>query len=470
MILPEADERERGGIEVKKPLLVAMLAILLLALMAPAAGAAATEAARTPESIATDLDTLWVLIAAALVFFMQAGFFLLEGGLTRAKNVSNAMMKGIMDFCLGALVYWLLGFAVMFGVSRGGVFGGSGFLSSIGRADWNGLPFYVFLIFQIAFAGAAATILAGGVAERFKFSAYCVATVAITGLIYPVVGHWIWAEGGWLYRIGMLDFAGSTVVHTTGGICALVGAWMVGPRIGKYRPDGKANAIPGHNIPMAALGTFILWLGWFGFNPGSTLKVSAAIGHIAMTTTLAAAAGATVTMFLTWRRYAKPDISMTLNGALAGLVAITAGCPYVSMASAAAIGAIGGVLVVFSVEFIDRRLKIDDPVGAVSVHAANGIWGTLAIGLFSQAGVGQANGVAAVDGLFFGGGFAQLGRQALGSLSTVVWVAAAAGLLFLILKKTIGLRVDDESQRIGLDLAEHGIQAYPEFQPVLSDD
>lgn len=442
---------------------------LIMALTAAPALAQTEGEAKSPLHIQTSLDTVWVLIAAALVFFMQAGFFFLEGGLTRAKNVSNAMLKGVMDFCLGALVFWAIGFALMFGADKGGFVGAGGFFSNLANPEWNGLPLYVFLLFQIAFAGAAATILAGAVAERIKFSAYCVATVCITGLIYPVVGHWIWAEGGWLYRIGMLDFAGSTVVHTVGGICALVGAWLVGPRAGKYNPDGSPNAIPGHNIPMAALGTFILWLGWYGFNPGSSLKASPAIATIAMTTTLAASAGAAVAMFVTWIRYGKPDVSMSFNGALAGLVAITAGCAYVSMVSSLVIGLVAGALVVFAVEFIDRKLKVDDPVGAISVHAVNGIWGTIAVGLFAQASFGEANGVAAVNGLFFGGGVAQLGKQLLGVVSVCAWVALTAGALFFILKKTIGIRVDEEGQKIGLDIVEHNLEAYPDFQPAISD-
>lgn len=454
----------------KKAIFVVTLALVVFLLFAvPALAADGGREAKSAESTATSLDTVWVLIAAALVFFMQAGFFFLEGGLTRSKNVSNAVLKGAMDFCLGALVFWMIGFAFMFGFDRGGFVGSSGFFSNLASSDWNGLPFYAFLLFQIAFAGAAATILAGGIAERFKFSAYCVATVVITGVIYPVVGHWIWAEGGWLYDLGMLDFAGSTVVHTVGGVCALVGAWMVGARAGKYNADGTPNAIPGHNIPMAALGTFILWLGWYGFNPGSTLKASPAIATIAMTTTLAAAAGGAVAMFLTWIRYGKPDVSMSFNGTLAGLVAVTAGCAYISMVSAAIIGVVAGILVVFSVEFIDRKLKVDDPVGAISVHAVNGIWGTIAVGLFAQASFGEANGVAAVDGLFYGGGVAQLGKQLLGIASVVAWVAVAAFILFFVLKKTIGIRVSEEDQRVGLDISEHNLEAYPEFQPAISE-
>ncbi len=446
------------------------MAVLILALLAlSAVPSLADGEAATAESVATNLDTVWVLIAAALVFFMQAGFFFLEGGLTRAKNVSNAMIKGAMDFCLGALVFWMVGYAFMFGFDRGGFVGSSGFFTNLAGGDRNGLPLYAFFLFQVAFAGAAATILAGGIAERFRFSAYCIATVAVTGLIYPVVGHWIWAEGGWLYELGMLDFAGSTVVHTVGGIIALLGAWMVGPRSGKYAPDGTPKAIPGHNIPMAALGTFILWLGWYGFNPGSTLKATPAIATIAMSSSLAEAAVGAVAMFLTWIRYGKPDVSMSFNGILAGLVAVTAGCAYISMTSALIIGVVAGILVVFAVEFIDRKLKVDDPVGAVSVHAVNGIWGTIAVGLFSQASFGEANGMAAVNGLFFGGGMAQLGKQLLGVVSVVAWAAITAALMFYALKKTIGLRVDEEGQRIGLDISEHDLEAYPDFQPAISE-
>jgi len=441
----------------------------LVFLLLLSGGVRAEAASGMVEKIVSSMDTLWVLLAGALVFFMQAGFFFLEGGLTRAKNVSNAMLKGAMDFCLGAIIFWAIGFAIMFGPDKGGFIGTGNFFANAAGPMRDSLPLYVFLFFQIAFAGAAATILAGGIAERFKFSAYVVATVCITGLIYPFVGHWIWAEGGWLGKLGMVDFAGSTVVHTVGGVCAFIGAMMVGPRIGKYDPDGKVNAIPGHSIPMAALGTFILWLGWYGFNPGSTLKVSPAIAHIAITTTIAGSVGGAAAMFFTWARYSKPDVSMSLNGILAGLVAITAGCANVSPVSSLVIGLVAGVLVVYSVEFIDKVLKVDDPVGAVSVHAVNGIWGTLAVGLFAQASVGNANGVAAINGLLFGGGFKQLGLQALGSLSTVVWVAVTSGLMFLALKKTVGLRVDEESQRVGLDITEHNVNAYPDFQASVSE-
>jgi ammonium transporter, Amt family len=454
----------------KRSIIILLLASAVGIVLLSVSPALAEGTTKSVKEIATALDTVWVLVAGALVFFMQAGFFFLEGGLTRAKNVSNAMLKGAMDFCLGALIFWAIGFAIMFGTDKGGFIGTNGFVSNAVNPARGHIPLYVFLFFQIAFAGAAATILAGGIAERFKFSAYVIATLCITGLIYPFVGHWIWAEGGWLNRLGMIDFAGSTVVHTVGGVCAFMGALIVGPRVGKYNKDGTANAIPGHSIPMAALGTFILWLGWYGFNPGSTLHASPAIAHIVMTTTLAASAGGTATMFLTWYRYGKPDVSMSMNGILAGLVAVTAGCASVSMISAAIIGLVAGILVVFAVEFVDKRIRVDDPVGAVSVHAVNGIWGTLAVGLFAQASYGRANGITAVNGLFFGGGVKQLGLQALGSLTTVAWVAVTAGLLFLAMKKTIGLRVDDADQRRGLDITEHNVDAYPDFQQVTEEE
>jgi ammonium transporter, Amt family len=448
------------------PVAAATLALLLLAGPASAEG---LVGGKSIAGVTRDLDTLWVVIAAALVFFMQAGFFFLEGGLIRARNVANAMLKGAMDFSIGAVVYWMVGFGIMFGADRLGVFGASGFFVNSATGSHGGLPLYAFLFFQMAFAGAAATILAGAVSERMKFSAYLVATVMITGFIYPVVGHWVWAEGGWLARLGMIDFAGSTVVHSVGGWCALIGAWIVGARAGKYDADGTPNAIPGHSIPMAALGVFILWLGWYGFNPGSTLAVSPAIATVALTTTLAAATGGVVAMLFTWLRYGKPDVSMSLNGCLAGLVAITAGCASVSPVSAVMIGTVAGLLVVLSVEFIDRKLRVDDPVGAISVHAANGVWGTIAVGLFAQASFGKANGITAVNGLFYGGGFRQLGLQLIGIVAVLGWVLATAGVLFLVLKKTVGLRIDEEGQRAGLDVTEHSITAYPDFAPAEID-
>lgn len=444
--------------------LLLSLAVVMLLMLIPASAEAYPVEGRGVDEIAANLDMTWVIISAALVFFMQAGFFLLEGGLTRSKNISNAVMKGAMDFCLGAVSYWAIGFGIMFGASKLGIAGtGSHFLNISNPLGADGGNVYAFLLFQIAFAGAAATILAGGIAERFKFSAYIIATIAVTAFIYPFVGHWIWGEGGWLSELGMFDFAGSTVVHTVGGVCAFAGAFFVGSRSGKYNSDGSPNAIPGHNIPMAALGTFILWLGWFGFNAGSTLEAIPAVATIALNTTLAGSAGGIVATLTTRLKYGKPDVSMSMNGILAGLVSITAGCAVVSPVSSFIIGAAAGIIVVFSVEFIDRVLKVDDPVGAVSVHAVCGIWGTLAVGIFAQSAFSQASVSHSMDGLLFGGGFNQLGLQALGVAATVVWTLATASVLFLVLKRTIGIRADEESELAGLDLSEHNVSAYPDF-------
>jgi len=377
------------------------------------------------------IDTIWVLLAAFLVFFMQAGFALVETGFTRAKNVGNIIMKNLMDFSVGSLTYWALGFALMFGVTRSGLFGGSGFfVSSATQSPAENLPVFAFWIFQAVFAATAATIVSGAMAERMKFISYLVYTVCITAFIYPIVGHWIWG-GGWLGRIGMVDFAGSTVVHSVGGWAALAGAMMLGPRYGKYAPDGRAKALPGHNLPLAALGVFILWFGWFGFNPGSTLSgLNTSIAAIAVTTNLSAAAGSVAAMSAVWLRYGKPDTSMTLNGALAGLVAVTAGCAEVSPIGAILIGIAAGVLVVASVEFIDKVLKIDDPVGAISVHGVCGTFGTLMVGLLAAPGYG-------------------------GKIATGV---------FFAIKRTIGLRVTTEQELRGLDISEHGTESYSGFQ------
>ncbi|MBU4343117.1 MAG: ammonium transporter [Candidatus Omnitrophica bacterium] len=446
-----------------KSRIIKRLGLVFLVCMIPAIPAFAGEA--TAESNAVAIDTVWTLIAAFLVFFMQAGFAMVETGFTRAKNAANIMMKNLMDFCVGSIVFWLVGFGVMFGASAFGLFGTSGFfLSAADPSTSDGLWQFAYWIFQAVFAATAATIVSGAMAERTKFSGYLIYSVFITALIYPVVGHWIWG-GGWLASKGMIDFAGSTVVHSVGGWAALAGAIMLGPRLGKYNKDRSSNAIPGHNIPLAALGVFILWFGWFGFNAGSTTSgTNMSIATIAVTTNLAAAAGAILAMFTAWIRFGKPDTSMALNGALAGLVAITAPCASVSPLSAIIIGAIGGVLVVLSVEFIDKVLHVDDPVGAISVHGVCGAWGTLAAGLFAQATYGEASGVGPVNGLFFGGGLSQFFTQLIGVVSVFVWVFGAALLLFYIAKKTIGLRTSDEEQLKGLDIGEHGMEAYAGFQ------
>ncbi len=416
----------------------------------------------TPEDNAVAIDTVWTLIAAFLVFFMQAGFAMVEGGFTRAKNAANIMMKNLMDFSIGSIAFWAIGFGIMFGADALGLFGKDGFFLTAGNPTTKeGLWQLTFWMFQVVFAATAATIVSGAMAERTKFSGYLVYSVFISALIYPVVGHWIWG-GGWLSNLGFIDFAGSTVVHSVGGWAGLAGAIILGPRTGKYiRLNGKTTvkAIPGHNIPLASLGVFILWFGWFGFNAGSTTAgTDLTIATIAVTTNLSAAAGAITSLFYSWLRFGKPDPSMALNGALAGLVAITAGCAYVSPLSAIIIGLVAGVLVVISVEFFDKVLNIDDPVGAVSVHGVCGVFGTIAVGLFAQEAYGGIN------GLFFGGGFRQLGVQLLGVLSVFAWTFITCLGLFTLIKKTVGLRVKPEEELRGLDIGEHGVESYSGFQ------
>ena len=414
--------------------------------------------ASTEESIALfydAFDMIWLVLSAALVFFMQAGFAMVETGLTRAKNAGNILMKNLMDFSAGAIAYFAVGWALMYGATVGGFIGSDQFFLTGADAatlrDW---------MFQVVFAATAATIVSGSMAERTKFSSYLIYSVFISALIYPISGHWIWSGDGWLAAKGFHDFAGSTVVHSVGGWAALVGAIILGPRKGKYvTVDGKTErkAITGHNIPLAALGVFILWFGWYGFNAGSTLSgTDLSIASVAVTTTLAASAGAVLAMITSWIMFGKPDPSMSLNGALAGLVGITAGCGVASPVGSIIIGAIAGVLVVFSVEFIDKVLKIDDPVGAVSVHGVCGAWGTLAVGLFSTADDKL--------GLFYGGGFGQLGIQALGVVSVLVWVLVASTILFLAIKAINGLRVDEKTELEGLDIGEHGMESYSGFQ------
>jgi ammonium transporter, Amt family len=413
---------------------------------------AAVDAAK--EELQTNLNIVWTCIAAFLVFFMQAGFAMVETGFTRAKNAVNILMKNLMDFSVGSLAFFLVGFGLMFGASNG-FFGTTLFgLSGVeAGSDWN----WTFLIFQTVFAATAATIVSGAMAERTKFVSYMVYSFFISLFIYPIFGSWAWGSlldgGGWLEGMGFLDFAGSTVVHSVGGWLALAGAIILGPRIGKYGTDGKPKAILGHNLPLAALGVFILWFGWFGFNAGSTTTGDGSIGYIAVTTNLAAAAGAVVALFTAWIVIGKPDASMALNGALAGLVAITAPCDGVSPMGAIIIGIIAGALVVFSVLFIDRVLKVDDPVGAVSVHGVCGLWGTLSCGLFNME-----------SGLFYGGGIKQLLVQAAGAGAAFVWAFGLGLLLFWVLSKTIGLRVSAEEEQKGLDIGEHGMEAYSGFQ------
>ena len=407
---------------------------------------------------------IWVLVASALVYFMQAGFALCESGLTRAKNTGNILMKNMMDFCIGTPCFWFIGFGLMFG-SAGPLIGR---FDPIIRGDYAGtvvpqtMPLWCFVIFETVFCATAATIVSGSMAERTNFKAYCVYSAVISLIIYPIEGHWVWG-GGWLAALGMHDFAGSAVVHNVGGVIACLGAWMLGPRIGKYDKDGKARAIPGHNLTAMALGVFILWFCWFGFNGGSTIAMDTADNAVTasnafMTTNLAAAVATVAAMIFTWFKYGKPDVSMTFNASLAGLVAITAGCDCVSPVGAFFIGLVSGFIVVLSVEFFDNVAKIDDPVGAVSVHMVNGIWGTLAVGLFSTG----ADGVG--KGLFYGGGFRQLGIQVLGIIAIDAYVLVTMFIAFKIIDRFIGLRVPAQVEIDGLDIHEHGLaSAYSGF-------
>ena len=407
------------------------------------------------------VDTIWVLLGAALVFFMQPGFAMVETGLTRAKNAGNIVMKNVMDFALGTLIFWIFGFGLMFGTDIGGIIGTPDFFI----LNWNvepgtGYPAMAYIIFQTVFCATAATIVSGAMAERTKFSTYCIYSILISLVIYPVSGHWVWG-GGWLAQMGFHDFAGSTAVHMVGGICALVGAKFLGARIGKYNEDGTVNAIPGHSLTLAALGVFILWFAWFGFNGCSTVSMTGddtlvSAATIFVTTNMAAAAATTTVMVLTWIRYGKPDVSMTLNGSLAGLVAITAGCDVVSVPGAFAIGVIAGTTVLFAVEFIDQTLKIDDPVGAVAVHGVCGAFGTILTGLF-----------AVKDGLLYTGNASFFLTQVLGVVSVIAYVGIAITIVFAVLKATIGLRVMAKEEISGLDFEEHGLaSAYADFMPV----
>jgi Amt family ammonium transporter len=417
----------------------------------------AGDGAVTPESNKTAIDLVqahadyvWTMVAAALVFFMQAGFALVEAGFTRAKNAVNIMMKNLMDFSVGSLAFWAIGFGLMFGVSNSGWLGTSGFFLSDFSPD--GDPWVLaFWMFQVVFAATAATIVSGAMAERTKFVGYLIYSVCISALIYPVFGSWAWGSlfhgNGWLEGLGFIDFAGSTVVHSVGGWAALAGTIVLGPRLGKYIKDGGIRPILGHNIPLAALGVFILWLGWFGFNPGSTTAASKDIAMIFVNTNLAAAAAAVMAMITSWIKFGKPEVGMSLNGALAGLVAITAGCANVSPTSSIIIGAIAGIIVVFAVIMFDR-IKVDDPVGAISVHGVNGAWGTLAAGIFNMGGTtGKIIGV-----------------QLLGIAACFVWTFTVAYILFKIIDMTIGLRVSPEEEAKGLDLSEHAGNAYPDFE------
>jgi Amt family ammonium transporter len=398
------------------------------------------------------INNVWLLVATFLVMFMQPGFALVEAGFTRSKNTANILMKNFMDFSIGSITYWLVGYSLMYGAGNAFIGDFSLFAFDVAEDSYGaGYSDYADIMFQTVFAATSATIVSGAMAERTKFNAYLVFSLVITVIIYPISGHWTWG-GGWLSELGFIDFAGSTIVHSVGAWVGLAGAMIVGPRLGKY-VNGKAKAIPGHNLAFGALGVFILWFGWFGFNPGSELAATggstSAIAKVALTTNLSAAGGAVAAMLTAWARYKRPTLSLSLNGALAGLVAITAGCAAVSPLGALLIGVIAGVILVFAVEFIDQVLKVDDPVGAISVHGVSGALGTLLVGVFATDG-----------GLLYGGGFSLLGIQAIGVLSIGAWAFGTGFILFKILKATNGLRVSRRIEEEGLDVYEHGEGVY----------
>ena len=408
------------------------------------------------EQVNAEVFGIWFLIGAALVFFMQAGFAMVETGFTRAKNAGNIIMKNLMDFCIGTVVFAVLGFGLMFGEDIGGFIGIPTFdlFTDYGAFDWPNF------VFNLVFCATAATIVSGAMAERTKFLSYCIYSAIISLVVYPIEAHWIWG-GGWLAQIGFHDFAGSCAIHLVGGVTALIGAAMVGPRIGKFTKDKKPVAIPGHSLTLGALGCFILWFGWYGFN-GAAATTGPQLGSIFLTTTIAPAVATVVCMIFTWLKYGKPDVSMCLNASLAGLVGITAGCDVMDAAGAAIVGLVSGLLVIFGVWFLDNVLKVDDPVGAVAVHFLNGIWGTLAVGLFATSTAPES----VLTGLFYGGGFELFGKQLLGVLTVTAWTAVTMTLVFLVIKKTIGLRVSRHEEVVGLDLTEHGLaSSYADFIP-----
>ena len=421
----------------------------------------------TSATVQANLNVVWTLVAAILVFLMQAGFALVETGFTRAKNAANIMMKNLMDFAAGSLAFYVLGAALMFGATKFGGWFGWGGLGMPSLSTGEGVWDWTFLFFQTMFAATAATIVSGAVAERIEFKSYLIYSVIVSAIVYPISGHWMWgslagaASQGWIERLGFHDFAGSTVVHSVGGWIALSGAIALGPRIGKYRPDGKPNPIPGHSLVLGTLGVFLLWIGWFGFNPGSYTAGIGSIGRVAMTTNLAACAGTIAALVTAWIIMGKPDLTMALNGSLAGLVAITAPCDLVTANAAIVIGLVAGVFVVLSVFALDK-IHIDDPVGAVSVHCVNGVWGTLAVGLFAApTACGYGNELA---GLFYGGGFKFLCIQLLGAGATAAWAFGTGLAIFFALKKLGILRVSAKTELKGLDTTEHGQDAYASFQ------
>jgi len=448
------------GKKMKKRYFIGILLVCIIGIHGSVFGLEGKIDGKEIPAINYALDTVWVIIAAVLVFFMQAGFAMVEAGFTRAKNAVNIMMKNMMDLSIGTISFWLIGFAIMFGNGNGFI-GMSGFFVDPSKVDlysslsWSSVPVMAAFIFQVVFAATAATIISGAVAERIKFSSYMLISVLVTTIIYPISGHWGWG-GGWLSGLGFTDFAGSSIVHSVGGFAALAVVIVLGPRKEKFKSDGTALPIPGHNIPLATLGVLILWMGWFGFNPGSTMGADAgAIGHIAVTTTLSASAASLAAFFVTYILYKKADVGMTLNGALAGLVGITAGCADVTMTGALLIGIISGIVVVFSVLFFDK-IKIDDPVGAISVHGVCGALGTTLLGLFHSG-----------NGLFYaaeaGTGISFLINQIIGVVTIGLWAFISTFILVTVIDRVFTIRVSEEEEFIGLDYSEHGASAYADF-------
>jgi Amt family ammonium transporter len=459
----------------RRPLGVLSGALLTMALIGTAVAQEEPTTEETLADLTTAIDTSWLLVTAALVFFMQAGFAMVESGFVRSKNTSNILMKNLLDACVGGLCFWAFGYAIAYGLSGAE---SNGFM---GDGNWflNDFENYAFWFFQFAFAATAATIVSGAMAERTKFSAYLVYTAFISAIIYPFVVHWAWDANGWMTAFtddpfmgeGYVDFAGSGVVHMVGGAAAIIGAKAVGPRLGKFGADGRANAIPGHNITSGMLGLFILWFGWYGFNPGSTLLLSggfaALAGKVAVTTSLAAAAAAVTAVILTKAKTGRYDLGLVVNGTLGGLVGITAGCATVEPWAAVVIGAIGAAVVIYAVDLLDNVLKIDDPVGAAPVHLFSGLWGVIAVGLFSsESGMATAyGGESGSYGLLLGGGAEQLGAQLVGAGAILAWTLVLSAVVFYGIKMTMGLRVSADEEEKGLDLLEHGIDAYPDFGP-----
>jgi Amt family ammonium transporter len=460
---------------------LALIIVLLWGYAAVAQSPKLEDVAKATETLKVGLDTMWVLVAGMLVFFMNAGFCMLETGFCRQKNAVNVLSKNLIVFALSTIAFWAIGFGLMFSNGNGFI-GSSGgfFLAGVDNSpltgdayegifkslNWTGVPLHAKFFFQLVFAGTAATIVSGAVAERIKFVSFLIFSLLLVGVSYAVTGHWIWG-GGWLQTMGFFDFAGSTVVHSVGGWAALVGAALLGPRIGKYSADGTPRALPAHNMSIATLGCLILWLGWFGFNPGSTMAVGdgSLISHIAITTNTAGAFGGLAATVTAWLALGKPDLSMIINGILAGLVAVTAPCAFITVPAAAVIGLVAGILVVFAVGFFDG-LKIDDPVGATSVHLVCGVWGTLSLGLFAVGPSDQPGALYSIGpkaGLLLGGGIDQLWIQFLGALAVGTFTLALSGIFWVILKSTLGIRVSEEEEILGLDIGEHGMEAYAGF-------